>query len=198
MQEITKITPTAFEIMDEIKTRWSPRVFDDVPLSISEVKQLLEAGRWASSSYNQQPWRIIYGIKGDKVYDQILDCLIPFNQDWAKNAQALLVTAYKKTNFDGDPYFHAPHDLGLFMGNVVIQANHNGIAAHHMGGIDQEKAHKTFEFTDDFEVATAVALGHYGGKPDRLPEELQEQEVDPKRERMAIDDFAFNGNFKSK
>jgi len=67
-----------------------------------------------------------------------------------------------------------------------------------MGGIDQEKAHKTFEFTDDFEVATAVALGHYGGNPVRLPEELQEQEVDPKRERMAIDDFAFNGNFKSK
>ncbi|MEH6657290.1 nitroreductase family protein [Leeuwenhoekiella marinoflava] len=198
MQEITKITPTDYDVMETIKTRWSPRAFDDVPVSESEVKQLLEAGRWASSSYNQQPWRIIYGIKGDAVYDRILDCLIPFNQDWAKNAQALLVTAYKKTNFDGDAYFHALHDLGLFMGNLVIQANHNGIAVHQMGGIDQEKAHKEFGFTSDFGIATAVAIGRYGGDPDQLSEDLKEQELEKMRERKKLEEFAFNGNFQSK
>ncbi|RXG24136.1 nitroreductase family protein [Leeuwenhoekiella marinoflava] len=198
MQEITKITPTDYDVMETIKTRWSPRAFDDVPVSESEVKQLLEAGRWASSSYNQQPWRIIYGIKGDAVYDRILECLIPFNQDWAKNAQALLVTAYKKTNFDGDAYFHALHDLGLFMGNFVIQANHNGIAVHQMGGIDQEKAHKEFGFTSDFGIATAVAIGRYGGDPDQLSEDLKEQELEKMRERKKLEEFAFNGNFQSK
>lgn len=198
MEKITKITPTEFDIMDEIKSRWSPRAFDDVPLSESEVKQLLEAGRWASSSYNQQPWRIIYGLKGDAVYDRILSCLIPFNQDWAKNAQALFITAFKKTNKDDEPYYHAMHDLGLFMGNVVIQANHNGIAAHHMGGLDQEKAHQEFDFSEDFEVATAVAFGRYGGAVESLPEGLQEQELEQERSRMSITDFAFNGNFESK
>ncbi|RXG17635.1 nitroreductase [Leeuwenhoekiella aestuarii] len=198
MQEITKITPTDYDVIDVIKTRWSPRAFDDVPVSESEVKQLLEAGRWASSSYNQQPWRIIYGIKGDAVYDRILSCLIPFNQDWAKHAQVLMVTAYKKTNFDGDAYFHALHDLGLFMGNLVIQANHNGIAVHQMGGIDQEKAHQEFEFTSDFGVATAVAIGRYGGDPDQLSDDLKEQEVEKMRERKPVDAFAFNGNFQSK
>ena len=198
MQEITKITPTDYEIMDEIKTRWSPRAFDDVPVSESEIKQLLEAGRWASSSYNQQPWRVIYGIKGDPVYDRILECLIPFNQDWAKNAQALLITAYKKTNFDGEHYFHALHDLGLFMGNLVIQANHKRIAAHQMGGIDQEKAHQEFKFTSDFGIATAVAIGRYGGDPDQLNDDLKEQELEKERERKPVEEFAFNGNFQSK
>ncbi|PHQ30196.1 MAG: nitroreductase [Leeuwenhoekiella sp.] len=198
MQKLEKTTPTDYDIMEEIKTRWSPRAFDDEPISESEVKLLLEAGRWASSSYNQQPWRIIYGLKGDAVYDRIMECLIPFNQDWAKNAQVLMVTAYKKTNKDGDDYFHALHDLGLFMGNVVIQANHTGIAAHHMGGIDQEKAHKTFGFTDDFGIATAVAFGRYGGDVKQLPESLQEQELEKKRSRMKIEEFAFNGDFKPK
>lgn len=198
MQELTKITPTDYDVIDVIKTRWSPRAFDDVPVSESEVKQLLEAGRWASSSYNQQPWRIIYGIKGDAVYDRILACLIPFNQDWATHAPVLMVTAYKKTNFDGDAYFHALHDLGLFMGNLVIQANHNGIAVHQMGGIDQEKAHHEFEFTSDFGIATAVAIGRYGGDPDQLSDDLKEQELEKMRERKPVDAFAFNGNFQSK
>lgn len=196
MRKIEKQTPVDYDIMNEIKTRWSPRAFDDEPISESEVKLLLEAGRWASSSYNQQPWRVIYGLKGDAVYDQILECLVPFNQDWAKNAQVLMVTAYKKTNKDGDDYFHALHDLGLFMGNVVIQANHTGIAAHQMGGIDQEKAHKTFGFTEDFGIATAVAFGRYGGDVSDLPEELRDQELDPKRSRMKVEEFAFNGKFK--
>ena len=197
MEKIEKHTPTDYEIMDEIKTRWSPRVFDEVPLSKSEIKQLLEAGRWASSSYNQQPWRIIYGIKGDAVYDRILSCLVPFNKDWAINAQALLITAYKKVTNEGEPYFHALHDLGLFMGNVVIQANHKGIAAHQMGGVDIEKAHKEFGFTDEFGVATAVALGRYGGDPDQLDDDLKEQELEKKRNRIPVEEFAFNGDFQS-
>ena len=198
MEKIKKTTPTQYDIMEDIKTRWSPRAFDDEPISESEVKLLLEAGRWASSSYNQQPWRVIYGLKGDAVYDRIMECLIPFNQDWAKNAQVLIITAYKKTNKDGEEYFHALHDLGLFMGNVVIQANHTGIAAHQMGGIDQEKAHREFQFTDDYGIATAVAFGRYGGDVEKLPESLREQELETKRSRMDIEDFAFNGNFKSK
>ncbi|MFI8379725.1 nitroreductase family protein [Leeuwenhoekiella sp. NPDC079379] len=198
MEEIKKITPTDFEIMDEIKTRWSPRAFDDVPLSVSEVKQLLEAGRWASSSYNQQPWRIIFGIKGDPVYDRILSCLVEFNQSWAKNAQALMITAYKKTTKDGDEYTHAMHDLGLFMGNVVIQANHKGIAAHQMAGLEPDKAHSEFNFTKEFGIATAVAFGRYGGDLDTLPEDLRDDERKQKRERITVDQFAFNGNFENK
>lgn len=195
---IEKHTPVNYDIMNEIKTRWSPRAFDEEPISESEVKLLLEAGRWASSSFNQQPWRIIYGLKGDSVYKRIVDCLIPFNQDWAINAQVLMITGFNTINKDGDSYFHAMHDLGLFMGNVVIQANHTGIAAHHMAGLDREKAHKEFGFPEDFEVATAVAFGRYGGDIKQLSEDLRDQELEKNRKRMAVEEFAFNGDFQTK
>ncbi|WP_432410633.1 nitroreductase family protein [Rasiella sp. SM2506] len=192
-----KKTPTAYEIHPLIKERWSPRAFAETPITETEIKTLLEAGRWAASSNNLQPWRIIWGLKGTTTYDRIFECLVAFNQSWAKGAPALLLGAFKKDMNDGEKEnFHALHDLGLFMGNVSIQATSMDIAIHQMAGIDFKKAGKEFGFPDNYHVATAIAIGRYGGNLDTLPEDLQRQEVKVTRERKEQEAFAFNGNFK--
>jgi len=194
-----KQTPTEFDILEGIKNRWSPRSFKDTPISETQVKTLLEAGRWAPSSNNIQPWRIIWGIKGSETYDRIYECLVEFNQGWADNAQVLWLGAYKKTMKDDEKEnFHALHDLGLFMGNVVLQAQHLGIAVHQMAGINYEKANKEFKFGDDYHVATGVAFGYYGGDPDELSDDLKKEETKKVRERKKQEEFAFNGNFQNK
>jgi nitroreductase len=66
-----KSTPTDHEIHDLIKNRWSPRTFSDQPVSQKELQVLFEAGRWAPSSSNLQPWNIVWGIKGSEAYDRI-------------------------------------------------------------------------------------------------------------------------------
>ena len=196
--EIQKKTPTDHPILDVLKTRWSPRVFSPQPITEQQVKKLLEAGRWAPSSYNMQPWRVIWGIKGSETYDRIFDCLNEFNQGWAHSAQVLWLNAYKTdTNDDsGDENKHALHDLGLFMGNVLTQAEDMGIAVHQMAGIGSTKAKKEFNFPENYVVATGVAFGHYGGNPEKLDEELQEQELETERKRLKQQEFAFNGNFE--
>ncbi|MEM0516827.1 nitroreductase family protein [Aequorivita flava] len=195
---VNKQTPTEHPILDSIKNRWSPRTFADTPISESDVQVLLEAGRWAPSSSNIQPWRIIWGIKGTETYDRIFDCLDEFNQSWAGNSQVLWINAFKKTMKDGTKEnFHALHDLGLFMGNVIHQANSMGIASHQMAGLQFKKAQSEFNFTEDYHVATAVAFGYYGGSLDNLPEDLQRQEEQKMRKRKNITEFAFNGNFKN-
>lgn len=195
MQE--KKTPTAYEIHPLIKERWSPRAFAETPISETEIKTLLEAGRWAPSSNNLQPWRIIWGLKGTDTYDRIFDCLVEFNQGWVEGAPALMMGAFKKDMKDGEKEnFHALHDLGLFMGNVSVQATSMGIAIHQMAGIDFKNARKEFGFPDNFQVATGIAIGRYGGSAETLPEDLQEQETKVTRERKEQADFAFNGNFK--
>ena len=194
--KIKKDTPTEYEIHPLIKKRWSPRAFSETRVSEDELKQLFEAGRWAASSYNLQPWRIIYGIKGTDVYNRIFNCLDEFNQGWNKTSQALLLGAYKKTNKEGKENFHALHDLGQFMANVSIQAQSMGIAIHQMAGVDFEKAKKEFKFSDDYHVATAVAIGYYGGDVETLPEDLQEKEIAEERKRIPQEDFVFNGDFK--
>jgi nitroreductase len=42
---INKTTPLNHPIQENIKNRWSPRVFAKTPISEQEVKKLLEAGR---------------------------------------------------------------------------------------------------------------------------------------------------------
>lgn len=196
---INKITPTEHHIKELIKNRWSPRTFAQTPITEEKARILLEAGRWAPSASNIQPWRIIWGLKGTEMYDRIFECLDDFNQQWAGNAQMLWINAFKKTMEKKDKEnFHALHDLGLFMGNVVHQAGSMGIAVHQMAGVQFKKAHREFEFTDDYHVATAVAFGYFGGNPDELPDDLRKDELAEMRKRKKQEEFAFNGNFQSK
>ena len=92
--------------------------------------------------------------------------------------------------------FHALHDLGLFMGNVSLQATSMGIALHQMAGIDFKKAAAEFNFPDNYHVATATAIGYYGGDASTLPADLQEAERKKERSRKEQKSFVFNGNFK--
>lgn len=192
-----KKTPLAHPIIKNLETRWSPRVFAKTPITEEQVRILLEAGRWAPSAGNKQPWIVIWGLKGTEMFDRIFNSLDDFNQTWAGNAQMLWLCAFKKTmGKDDKENFHALHDLGLFMGNVLHQATSMDIAVHQMAGIRFKDAQKDFEFPENYHVATASAFGYYGGNPDKLSEDLKKQEVEPLRKRISQDDFAFNGNFR--
>lgn len=195
-----KIEPE-YNILDSIAQRWSPRVFSEKPVTGLDVRLLLEAGRWAPSSGNLQPWRIVWGLKGTEMFDRIFDCLDDFNRQWAGNSQLLWLNVIKKTMGKGErerENFHALHDLGLFMGNVLHQASSMKLAVHQMAGVLYKKAHKEFGFPENYHVATAVAFGYYGGNPEILPEDLRKEELAKRRGRKPQDEFAFNGNYQGK
>ncbi|MDW7728123.1 MAG: nitroreductase family protein [Candidatus Methanoperedens sp.] len=46
-------------VLDVIKTRRSVRKFDGTKIPEECMQQILEAGRWAPSGANAQPWRFI-------------------------------------------------------------------------------------------------------------------------------------------
>jgi len=194
---INKETPTNHEILDLLKNRWSPRVFSEKVPKEAQLKQLFEAGRWAPSSNNIQPWVIFYGIKGTPMYDRIYSCLVEFNQGWAKHAPVLAIGAYKKDMPDGQKEnFHALHDLGAFSAMLSVQATSMDIAVHQMAGIKFEDAKKEFKLPDNYHAATAMAIGFYGGDPKDLGDDLEKQELKKTRERKPQSAFIFNGDFK--
>ena len=71
--------------------RWSPRAFTGEVISESDLFTMLEAGRWAASSYNSQPWRFLYARRDTPNWERFLGLLNDFNRSWAKNASALVV-----------------------------------------------------------------------------------------------------------
>jgi nitroreductase len=71
--------------------RWSPRAMTGEAIPHEAIMSLFEAARWAPSSYNNQPWRILYATRNGAHWQMFLGLLVPGYQVWAKNAAALLL-----------------------------------------------------------------------------------------------------------
>lgn len=65
-----------YELLPEIKNRWSARAFDGSPLSVTELNTLLEAAAWASSANNEQPWIDYYAHRNTEAFKSLWDCLV--------------------------------------------------------------------------------------------------------------------------
>lgn len=178
-----------------ILNRRSPRAFDIKPVSREVLMSLFEAARWAPSSYNNQPWRFIYALKGNPAYEQLLSTAVEFNQNWAKHAPVLLLSIAKKTfDFNNEPNVHAWHDVGMAMQNLAIQATNLGLVIHQMAGYDPAKARQILGIPDGYEPVALVAIG-YPGDINQLPEELRKMEEAP-RSRKPIEEFAFENHWR--
>lgn len=96
-------------VLPLILERWSPRSFADRDVSAADLRTIFEAGRWAPSSYNEQPWRFFVGHRNSQTYKKILDALVPFNQDWARGAPVLIL-GVAKTRFSHND---SPNNYGV-------------------------------------------------------------------------------------
>lgn len=194
---MSKKATTNYPVNDLIAERWSPRAFKNEALTEEQILSLFEAARWAASAFNEQPWHFVYATQDDKAaYDKILDCMVEFNQNWAKNAPLLILTAIRK-NFTktGDSNPIALHDLGLAIGNLTTQATSMGLYVHNMTGFDAGKAQQLFEIPSDYQVATLIAAG-YKTQSSILPDDLKQAE-EAARERKALSTIAFRGEWKA-
>jgi len=179
-------------ILPVFTDRWSPRAFSDKPVSETQILTLLEAARWAPSGSNLQPWRFIYGIKGEPEFDTLLSLLIPFNEGWAKNAAALIFIT-SVTSFDGQRQnITNSFDAGAAWMSLAIQAQSMGLITHGMAGIEYEKAPLVLELSPFLKVEAAVAVG-YQGDASSLPDFLQTREA--ASDRQPLEAMAFKGRF---
>ncbi len=192
---MSRLAKTDYPIHELLQKRWSPRAFADKPVEADKLKRLLEAARWAPSSFNGQPWAFVVGTK-DRPEDfaKVLSCMIEFNQSWAKSAPVVMITA-ARLNFEhnNQPNRHAFHDVGLAMGNLLVQATAEGLYVHQMAGILPDVAKTTLAIPDGWEAVTGVAIG-YLGDPNSLPEKLREREQTPSP-RKPLSQFAFAGSW---
>jgi nitroreductase len=186
-----KTAPTLPAVHELIRNRWSPRAFSEQSVSAQDLATILDAGRWAASSYNEQPWRFIVAPKEHAAdFQKLLGLLVPFNQAWAKSAAVLMLIVAKKTfTHNSTPNGYALHDAGAALATMALQATSLGIYVHGMAGFDHDRARTEIGIPDDFAVAAFAALG-YLGSPDQLPEGARQQELAP-RTRKPLSELAF-------
>jgi nitroreductase len=187
--------PTDHDVHELIRERWSPRAFINRAVELEKLLSILEAARWAASCFNEQPWFFLVAERENAAeFDRMLDCLVPANQVWAKEAPVLIISvANLRFRRNEKPNRHAQHDLGLATSQLILQATALGLAVHPMAGFDGDKARQAYEIPDHHDPMAALALG-YPGEADSLPEGLRENEKSPRR-RRPIAEFVYQGSW---
>jgi len=147
-------------ILAAILRRRSHERFDPLrPLPEPHLLSLFEAAHLAPSSYNLQPWRFLWTVRGEREFDEILRALDPGNVSWAGGAAAFVVGAFTRTGRRGRPNAWAEHDLGMATAQLVLQAVSSGLGAHSMAGFDAKRLRASLHIPPEIEPMTVTALG---------------------------------------
>jgi nitroreductase len=182
-----------YPVHELIINRVSSRAFSQEPMTQGELMSLFEAARWAQSSYNEQPWRLIYAQRDTPAWSTFLSLLVPFNLMWAQHA-SYLVLVISKNNLEKTGKLNKPHsfDTGAALENMSLQGTAMGIIVHGMSGFDYDRAKSMLNIPDDYTIEALFAVGKRGSSENLSPE-LQEREKPSSRKKIA--EFVFKDTF---
>jgi nitroreductase len=189
-----KVRTPEYPVDDLFVNRWSPRAMSGEEIDEMELMTLFEAARWAPSSYNNQPWRILYARRQREHWSIFFNLLLESNKSWAQNAAALLVLI-SKTTFDHNGKLSITHsyDTGAAWQNLALQGFSKGYVVHGMQGFYYERAQVELEIPAEFRVEAMAAIGR-PGKKEGLPIQLQEREEPNTRRKL--ENTVCNGPFR--
>src|SRR3978361_1075651 len=139
-QVVGKTASTSVPLQPLLAERWSPRALDGShELTEAQLTALLEAARWAPSASNTQPWRFATARRGSDAFAELYSTRAPGHQLWAHAASALIVVAAEVADDEGKDRAWAAYDTGQAVAHLTVQAQHEGLAVHQMGGFDRQR-----------------------------------------------------------
>ena len=188
---MSKTPETSAPLSSLLESRWSPRSYDQAhEISDQELLAILEAGRWAASSNNGQPWRFSVAKRGSDLHAKVVAGLTGFNQAWAPAASALIVVSIKKAE-DGSSHKGNFYDAGLAVAQMSIQAQAMDLYTHQMGGILRDELHQSLGLSSDLEVGVVFTVGKKAA-PEKLEGPALEREL-AARTRLALSEIVLHG-----
>ena len=165
--------------------RWSPRAMSGEAISAEDLASLFEAARWAPSSGNQQPWRMLFARRNTPEWPTFFGLLASGNQAWCAQAAALVVFTSRSINtYTGKPSVTHSYDTGAAWGYFALQGHLKGYVVHGMEGFDYARAQRTLGIPQDYRVEAMAAVGRPAPK-EVLSAALQAREIPSDRNPLA-------------
>ncbi|MBY8985903.1 MAG: nitroreductase family protein [Candidatus Lokiarchaeota archaeon] len=145
------IDPKVF--LDFIKERRSIRAFQDKQIPEKEIEMILEAGRWAPSASNRQPWEFIV-IKNRDILKKIAG---------ATGYGFFIAEASFAIAIVGKPYISQNWyvvDTSLVSMNMMLMAWSLGIGTCWIGSMNKEKAKEILGLGRNDYLLTVLPFGY--------------------------------------
>jgi nitroreductase len=158
-----------FEI---IKTRRSIRKFKGKPVSDEVINKILEAGTWAPSGMNNQPWK--FAVIKDKELKSEISKLTHYSKIIIGADVLIAVFLDHASGYDRTKDVQA---IGACIQNMLLYIHSEGLGAVWLGEIlkNKDKILELVKGSKDLELMAVIALGYpaeKGGKGTR--KELRE------------------------
>jgi len=181
MTKEVKRAASSVELNPLIAERWSPRSFDSsYVISDTDLNAILEAGRWAPSASNFQPWRFIVGRRGGTTFTAIAETLQDSNRLWAPNASLLIVLSALMVNDSGSARPASRYDAGIASAFMVVEAASRGLVTHQMAGFDGAALSARFKLPESITPLTILAIGRQGDVEALTDEGIRARELAPR------------------
>lgn len=150
------------DILNIIQTRRSIRKFQEKAIESSLIETILEAGRWAPSGRNNQPWR--FAVIKDRTLIEDCSRLTKYSKI-VKGAKVLIAVFLDNTSS-----YHRVKDaqgIGACIQNMLLAIHSLGLGAVWLGEIlkSNEEIKKLLGLDEHFELMAVLAIGYPAEKP---------------------------------
>lgn len=149
------IDPKLF--LEFLKNRRTIRSFKEKKASDKEIEMILEAGRWAPSASNRQPWEFIV-IKNEEKKQELAK-LARYGKFIGDAPIVIAIIGKIKQN----PRWYI-QDTSLVSMNMMLMAWALGIGTCWIGTMDREKAKEILELGENDFVLTVLPMGYIKGE----------------------------------
>ena len=144
-------------ILDIITSRKSVREFRDQTIKDEIITNILEAGRWAPSGLNNQPWCFIV-VRDRTAINSMAECT---RYSSIIRGAPLLIAVLLDTNVMYD-HTKDTQACGAAIENMLLAVHGQGLGAVWLGQILKNKTevNRILQLSDNFDLMAVVALGH--------------------------------------
>jgi nitroreductase len=155
------------DVFEAIKNRRSFRAFTNQPVSEKQLRQLIDAARWAPSAGNTQPWEFILvrrAVAKRKLAEAALD------QTFIEEARVVIVVCANKvrssrTYGDRGVKLYCLQDTAAATQNLLLAAHALGLAACWVGAFKEEEAREVLNIPKGVRPVAIVPIGYPAEKP---------------------------------
>jgi nitroreductase len=153
------------DVLNLLKSRRSIRIYQDKPVPQDLLLQILEAGRWAPTGANLQPWHFIV-VTDPETRKRIGEVARFFfiKSSYVENAPVVLVLG-----FDTRKGKYGRYDATLAGGNMMTMATSLGLGTCWIGAFDELKVKEILEIPKNIEVISLITLGYSEEKAEAPP-----------------------------
>lgn len=143
-------------LLEFLKGRRSIRSFQQKPIEKKELEMIIEAGRWAPSASNRQPWEFIV-IKNKEILVKLAKSL-SYGRFMKQVPVAIAIVAKIKMS----PKWYLI-DTSLVSMNMMLMAWSLGIGTCWIGAMNREKAKEIIGLGENDHLLTVLPFGYIEG-----------------------------------